>query len=458
MTTTGPRRFLGYSFGNAGIAVLRQIVVFMPLYFYSPPPGQGREYLRATAVGLALFLARLVDVVSDPVVGYWSDRTRHRWGKRLPYIVFGTPLWILFTVLIFTPPAAGHGTTNLVYLAVVGSLFFLSMTVVQIPYMAVLPEIAWHEQDAVRVAARMGKFYILGVLLILVGGWFLAGPCGFLGSATIFALFAGVALALAAAELFGLEQRPVENYRHRFWSGALAIVRERPFWTYLVGHSLFVCGYYCILVACPFYATEIVRLPRAFTGLFFLIPMLSAIVLTPLVERLTLRAGKKPVMLAAMIAFSAFALLWFLPGKLPGIEGGATLAGALGLEAGWASSVNLGVAAEAMLLFVLIGAPVAVQMLVPPALVADLVVYDQRRNGQRRESLVYGLQGGIEKNAVMVATLVVSLALQGGKAAADPAGIYLVGPAAAGLTLLGCLVFLLYPLKKGWQDSTTGDS
>jgi GPH family glycoside/pentoside/hexuronide:cation symporter len=447
-----PRRFLGYASGNCGIAILRQIIVFLPLYFYSPPGGQGTEYLPARSVGLALFLARLVDVVSDPIIGYLSDRTRHSWGKRLPYIVWGAPVWLLATVLIFAPPVPHNSMANFLYLTVLGSIFFVSTAVVQIPYMAVLPEIAWQEDEAVRVAARMGRFFILGVLLFLGGVWFLADKLGFFGAAVIFSLISCVPFVLAIRELFAVEQRPVEHYRQHFWQSVIAIVRQRPFWTYLVGHSLFICGYYAMLVACPYFATEILRLPKTLTSVFLLAPMITAIAVAPLVERMSLRVGKKSVLLWAMLLYVVLASLWFFVGKGSWVQGAATLADAWGIRAPWAGQVNLVALLEAVALFLAVGIAVSVQMLVPPALVADLVVYDEQHGGQRRESMVYGLQAGIEKNAVMIATLVVSLALEGGKEAGNPAGIYLVGPMGALLTFVGCLVFLLYPLTKGWRD------
>lgn len=92
-------------------------------------------------------------------------------------------------------------------------------------------------------------------------------------------------------------------------------------------------------------------------------------------------------------------------------------------------------------------------LLFPPAIVADLVACDGIKTGQRRESLVYGLKGGIEKNAVMVATLAASLSLAGGKDMANIAGIRTIGLVAAGMICAGYLVFIHYPLAKGWRNS-----
>lgn len=441
------RAFWGYTSGNCGIAILRQIILFMPMFFYCPPSSQGAELLDPARVGLALFVARLIDVISDPVVGYFSDRTVHRWGKRLPYIVYGAPCWLLATIFVFTPPDAQPSTANFAYLCFMATAFFIGMSVVQIPYMSVLPEVAWEEDHAVRVSARMGRFFILGVLLVMVGGWFLAGKIGFLGAVAVFCLVAAIPFGFTIWELLRVEQRPVVQYRQNFLQGILTIVRQKPFWTYLVGHSLFILGYYMILVASPYFTTEIVRLPKEAAGVLFILPLIVAMLAAKPVEKLSIRFGKKPVLLGAMLVFTVLFSLWLLVGRF---GWWATTLRDLGMQAGWAGDVRLDCLAETLFLFALLGLPVSVQLLLPTAVVADLVLYDEAKSGERRESLVYGLQSAIEKNAVMVASLGVALCLNLGKNAGNPRGIYIIGPAAAIITLVGFLVFLLYPLNKGW--------
>jgi len=49
-----------------------------------------------------------IGAVNDPLLGYLSDRTRTRWGRRIPYILFGTPLLFLTFVLVWSPPLGGQ--------------------------------------------------------------------------------------------------------------------------------------------------------------------------------------------------------------------------------------------------------------------------------------------------------------------------------------------------------------
>jgi GPH family glycoside/pentoside/hexuronide:cation symporter len=79
---------LGYSTGNFGFALLGLVVAVNLQYFYTDFVG-----LSAGLVAWSLLFARLFDSVTDPVMGYLSDRTHTRFGRRRPYIVVRRYLW-----------------------------------------------------------------------------------------------------------------------------------------------------------------------------------------------------------------------------------------------------------------------------------------------------------------------------------------------------------------------------
>ena len=76
------------------------MAVFLPAV-YADSEGFG---LGLAFVGIVLVLARLFDGVTDPVVGLLSDRVRTRWGRRKPFILLGTPIYILGICMLFIPP------------------------------------------------------------------------------------------------------------------------------------------------------------------------------------------------------------------------------------------------------------------------------------------------------------------------------------------------------------------
>ena len=100
--------------------------VFLPA-FYAQELGLG-----LAAVGMILMVARLWDVVTDPVIGYLSDRTKTRFGRRKPWILASVPLVMLSVYQLFAP---GESVSNS-YLLVWTMLLWLGWTLFNIPYFA----------------------------------------------------------------------------------------------------------------------------------------------------------------------------------------------------------------------------------------------------------------------------------------------------------------------------------
>ena len=141
-------------------------------------------------VALFFGLARVWDAVSDPIVGYWSDRTRHRMGRRRPWILASAlPLGLAF-VAVWSPPDLAPDALR-VWVCAAVILFYTAQTALAVPHLAWGAELAASGHDRTRVFA--------GRLAVGLGGIFLAaGAMGALErSADPRATASGVAVAAA---------------------------------------------------------------------------------------------------------------------------------------------------------------------------------------------------------------------------------------------------------------------
>ena len=121
---------LGYAVGDLGINLYFIAALTYLLLFYTDVLG-----ISATAAAGVFLVARILDAATDPIMGLIAERTRTRWGRMRPYILFGAvPLGII-TVLTFTV-IDGDEPTKLTWAYVTYCLFGLFYTVVSIPYSA----------------------------------------------------------------------------------------------------------------------------------------------------------------------------------------------------------------------------------------------------------------------------------------------------------------------------------
>ena len=121
-------------------------------------------------VGLLSAIPRFTDAATDPVMGYISDNTRSRWGRRRPYIFVGAILaGLSFAVLWQLPHIAGEGLLFAVFLA--GSLlFFLGYTIFATPWVALGYELTPDYHERTRL---MGVQNFVSNIAFVIGPWFL---------------------------------------------------------------------------------------------------------------------------------------------------------------------------------------------------------------------------------------------------------------------------------------------
>lgn len=191
--------------------------------------------LSAAVVGLVTLIVRVFDAVTDPVIGYFSDRSTTRWGKRKPYIAVGVVVTCLSAYYVYFPPP----DPSAAYFLISFSALYLGWTLAEIPLAA------WAVEATGSTQARNRIFMLRWVMSSI--GWLLVFAIPFLpvfsssemspdtmrwvGGVALVLLPATVALALArvprGAELAVREEGGLLPF-------VRAAMRNRPFQVYLV--------------------------------------------------------------------------------------------------------------------------------------------------------------------------------------------------------------------------------
>ena len=136
----------------------------LPLYIYLPTFYAQNVGLSVTLVGLILFFSRLTDVVTDPLVGLYSDRFGTKYGKRKPFMLSGSLLLAISFYALIHPPE----NYVEIWLLIFSMLIYLGWSIVSIPYLAWSAEITFDYHEKTRLSAAREVFTIIGVLVALL--------------------------------------------------------------------------------------------------------------------------------------------------------------------------------------------------------------------------------------------------------------------------------------------------
>jgi GPH family glycoside/pentoside/hexuronide:cation symporter len=153
---------VSYGVGELSIAIRQSSVLHFLLFFYT-----NVMLLSPSLAGLALAVGRIWDGINNPVVGYLSDHTRTRWGRRRPYLLTSTPPLGVCFFLLWSPPE-GLGTWgNFLFLAVAYMLMDTFFTLYATPYLALGAELSREYHERTQLVSIRAFFHGLGALLAI---------------------------------------------------------------------------------------------------------------------------------------------------------------------------------------------------------------------------------------------------------------------------------------------------
>ena len=416
-----------YALITLGNTAIWSIVGSWLLYFYLPPDGEGNPLVPAALYGGVMLAVRALNALIAPAIGHASDNSQSRWGRRLPFMFVSALPMLVFFVLLWTPPLDRASNWNLAYLALIYLLYNFTYTLNQIPYTALLPELAVTESHRVQLSAWASAAMLVGMI---VGG--VAGPLvesqGYLATALVYA--AG-ALPLFYLPFLVLRERPGRRIpaaeKLDFRDGLQIMLQNRAFLIMSAAGFLYWTTTTFVQGIVPYIVTEICRLSVSETMYFMVPAVLGALVSYPVITRLAKRRGKKTVFQGALLASAAV---------LPGLALiGERIPIPLRVQGiGWITLQAVTMAGVVML---------------PPAFAAEITDYDETVTGQRREGAYYAVWGLLDQVINGLATALLPLVLLLGRSRSDPngpLGVRIIGPLGSVMMLAGFFIFRRYPL------------
>lgn len=346
------------------------LVIYLPTY-YAVEVGLG-----LSTVGAIFLFGRLLDVVTDPLVGHFSDRTRHRFGPRLPWMVVGVPglaiaLWFLLV------PSEGAG---LFYLLASSAAFFLFYTVLDVPYASIGLEISPDTHERTLLAGSKAVFQVIGALLASIIPIVLAAQMGASLRAIALVAIALLAIGVVAFLLFVPRSvRPTPLTRSDPFSGWRTLWSDRRFRDLIIAFFVVQCANALTAGLGVLYVTHVIGAPQL-AGVFFLVVFGSTVIFLPAWIFLSRRTTKKTTWIISILICAA-ALIF-------------------------ASTLEQGQTAPLFLVAFVLGGAFGCDAIMPTSMLADLVYEGEAAGRERRGATSVAI-----KNAASKMTFVLPMGL-----------------------------------------------
>ncbi|WP_145520634.1 glycoside-pentoside-hexuronide (GPH):cation symporter [Yersinia mollaretii] len=151
---------IGYGMGDAGCNMIGGAIMLFLNYFYTDIFG-----LAPALVGILLLSVRVLDAVTDPIMGAIADRTQSRHGRFRPYLLWMSLPYVLFSVLMFTTPEWTYNS-KVIYAFVTYFLMSLAYTAINIPYCSLGGVITSDPKE--RVSCQSYRFIMVGIATLIL--------------------------------------------------------------------------------------------------------------------------------------------------------------------------------------------------------------------------------------------------------------------------------------------------
>lgn len=415
----------GFAFTDSAIAVVYMIFL-------------------TNVIGLALeavFVITLIrmtwDYINDPIIGFLTDQTRSRWGRRRPYLLFGViPYGIAFAMLWWRPPFTSE-IWLIVYYAVAWLIYDTILTFVSMPYFALTPELTQDYDERTSLTSYRMAFSIIGSLVAYTAWLMVVGertPTNAGHIFTVAAIFGAISAVPMLFTFFATKEKAAyaSQTRPSLRESLNAVRTNRPF-LFTAGIFLFTWTAISIIEPTLLYFLKYrMNLPDDTADIVAGTVFISALVVLPFWLWISRKTDKRKAYIAGMLFLSAVmcALIFISPALgLPVIIILAALAG-------------IGVSAVHVLTW---------------AMIPDAVEVDELTSGHRHEGIFYALVTLLRKISASVAVSLIPLVWKWSGYVADAprqnetaitAIRIMVGPVPS-LFLLGGIIFaLFYPLTR----------
>ena len=273
--STSRKTRIMYSLSSLGVATLVEAIAGVIAFYIVDV-----KNLPVTWYSTFWFFYTIYNAFNNPALGYLSDRTRSRWGRRIPYVLFGGLPYAVAFALIFTAPFDGKEdpVALLIYFGVMIVIWEGLYTAVATGYYGLLPEMFDTYHERTDVAAKMNIFQTIALVLGAALPPILSSVMGWSGMAVLLSVISAIAIYLGYPFLFEREDLKSDT-SYPFSAAIKATFLNRSYLTAAGSQTMRFFGTGALQTGILFYLKYSLKvdegLATVILGIAFLVAMIS---------------------------------------------------------------------------------------------------------------------------------------------------------------------------------------
>ncbi|MBN1778011.1 MAG: MFS transporter [Clostridiales bacterium] len=369
---------LGFGIGDLGGNLFFTAMGFYTLFYLTDVVG-----ISSALAGTAILLGKFWDAVTDPMVGFLSDRTRTRWGRRRPYFLFGAPLLLLSSWYFFSAPDfGGNQALGFVWVTVFLCLLNTAYTIVNIPYGSLTPDLTKDFKERTSLNGYRFSFAVIGTILgaaIVLPIVDIAGDphTGFSIVGLLFGVLMAGTILVTFFNVRESREAMAERPKEKFFPTFLAVFKNKTYMKLVAVYTMNLTALTFVQTILVYYFKYIYH-DEDMTTIALLLLLGVAMICVPISVLVAKKIGKKRTYQLALLILSVSCLLMFF----------------------YAHTVGM---TFTLCVMVFAGVGIGFGYVPPFAMLPDVVEVDAVQAKKRRDGAYYGMWTFFSKIGVALA-------------------------------------------------------
>jgi GPH family glycoside/pentoside/hexuronide:cation symporter len=303
-----------YAIGMFGTSIPINMLKTYALIYYVDTLG-----MSTVQFSLMLLIYTFIDAADNPIYGFFSDRTRTRWGRRRPWLTIGTPLLILGFIAFYSPPSFLAGNSLVVYCMLFYMFTGTLDSVINANYAALFPELFRGDTDRAKVNAMRQAFQLVAMIISIAMTPMVVKLIGYPLTSIVYGLLGGAVILYMT---FTSKETNVhqDEAKPELWKSIVQLFTNRKFWVAGFANAFYSAAMALLLPVMPLFVKYVLKLSESQTTYLEAAVLLIAIGSVAIWARLVRKYSLMPVWRVSLIFLAlAFVPLYFANSLISGI-------------------------------------------------------------------------------------------------------------------------------------------